>query len=242
MRYKVMRNIVRATKYLLMMFKTPSLVCLSVIGLNILISVTFTYLFPGAGVTVGSTDLIAFISIFILGLLSFKIHFKFLLANAVSRKNIFGAYILSMAILSTAWAVTLTLVLSLISWMHIEIIVLYPLFYGDTSVLGTVVWFAGVFFLLIVIGWFINMVYYRSSKRMAYAISSAPFILSGLLTIINQSTNGKLFASILKFTVAAMGFSGKNPNPFIGSLSLLLLTMIICAFNFLLIRRAQIKE
>lgn len=237
-----MRNIFRAAKYQLMLFKQLSLMCLSIIVLNILISVTVTYLFPGSGVSAGSSDLIAVIWIFVLGLSAFTPSFKFMLANAVSRKSLFWANILSMAIVSTGWAVAVTLVLSFISRMNIKIIVLYTLLFKDNSAAGAFVWFIGVFFLLIVLGWFINMVYYRSSKLMAYAISFVPFILLGLLTIINQTTDGKLFDSIIKFIVTAMGFSGSIPNPYIGSFSMLLFTVIICAFNYLLIRKAQIKE
>ncbi|MEK6264413.1 MAG: hypothetical protein N2B06_06545, partial [Clostridium sp.] len=80
-----------------------------------------------------------------------------------------------------------------------------------------------------------------SSKRMSYLISFAPFVLSGLLIIINQSTNGKLFESIIKFIVAAMGFSGSIPNPYIASFSMLLCVAIICGFNYLLIRKAELK-
>lgn len=84
-----MSNIFKATKYQLMMFIPPSLVCLSIIALNMLISVTISYLFPGSGISSGSSDLIAFIWIFILGLLFFIPGFKFTLANAVSRKHLF---------------------------------------------------------------------------------------------------------------------------------------------------------
>lgn len=237
-----MSNIFRATKYQLMIFKPQSLLCLSIIAANILIAVTVTYLFPASGISAGSSDLIAFISLFILGLLSFKPSFRFMLANAVSRKSLFWANILSMAILSVVLAVTITLVLSLISRMNIKVFVLFTLFYKSTSTTATVVWFIGIFFLLAVLGWFINMVYYRSSKPMAYAISFVPFILFGLLTILNQTSHGKLFESILNFMVRVMGFSGSVPNPYIGSFSMLLLTVIICAFNYLLIRKAQIKE
>ncbi|MGV8984498.1 hypothetical protein [Clostridium sp.] len=236
-----MSNIFRATKYQLMTFKLPSLICLSIIALNILISITVTYLFPGSGVSAGSSDLVTFIWIFILGLVTFISSFKFMIANAVSRKSLFWANILSMAIASIAWAVIITLILSIIKIMNINIFVIYRLLYNNYSVMSTIVWFITVFYLLIVVGWFISMAYYRSSKRMAYLISFAPFVLSGLLTIINQSTNGKLFESIIKFIVAAMGFSGSIPNPYIASFSMLTCVVIICGFNYLLIRKAEIK-
>jgi hypothetical protein len=236
-----MSNIFRATKYQLMTFKSQSLMCLSIIAFNILISITVTYLFPRSGIYAGSSDLIAFIFIFILGIKIFITSFKFMLANAVSRKSLFWANILSMTIASIAWAVILTLILSIISRMNIKIFVLYTLIYNNYSVISTIVWFSTIFCLLIVIGWFISMAYYRSSKRMAYLISFAPFILSGLLIIINQTTNGKLFDSILKFIVASMGFSGSIPNPYIASFSMLTCIVIICGFNYLLIRKAEIK-
>ena len=226
-----MSNIFKATKYQLMMFIPPSLVCLSIIALNMLISVIVSYLFPVSGISSGSSDLIAFIWIFILGILFFIPSFKFMLANAVSRKNLFWSNILSMSILSVAWTVIFMLLISFISKMNIKIIVLYNIFYKGSSAMG-----------IIVIGWFINMIYYRSSRRMAYVISFSPFILSGILTLINQSTNGDLFKYIIKFIVAAMGFSGSTPNPYIASVSMLLTAVVICGLNYLLIRKVQIKQ
>lgn len=237
-----MSNILRATKYQLAMFIPQSLSCLLILAINILISITVTNLFPGSGISAGSSDLIVLIWILILGLSFFIPSFKFILSNAVSRKSLFWANILSLAIVSVIWAGVLTIVLSLISKMNIKVIVLYNLFYKDNSTMGTMFWFIGIFFLLATLGWFITMVYYRSSKRMSYAISFSPFILSGLLTIINQSTNGKLIDAFINFFITAMGFSGNIPNPYIGSFSMLLLTVIICSFNYLLIRKAQIKD
>jgi len=237
-----MSNIFKATKYQLMMFIPPSLVCLSIIALNMLISVIVSYLFPVSGISSGSSDLIAFIWIFILGILFFIPSFKFMLANAVSRKNLFWSNILSMSILSVAWTVIFMLLISFISKMNIKIIVLYNIFYKGSSAMGIAVWFIAIFYLLIVIGWFINMIYYRSSRRMAYVISFSPFILSGILTLINQSTNGDLFKYIIKFIVAAMGFSGSTPNPYIASVSMLLTAVVICGLNYLLIRKVQIKQ
>ena len=151
-----MSNVLKATKYQLMMYKPQSLICLSILAFNILISIIVTHLFPGSGIAAGSSDLVAFLWIFILGLVSFVPSFKFMLANAVSRKSLFWANILSMAIVSVVFAVIFTVVLSLISWMNIKIIVIYTLLYKNSSVMGTVVWFIGIFFLLIVLGWFIN--------------------------------------------------------------------------------------
>lgn len=236
-----MSNIFRATKFQLKMFKPLSLMCLSIIALNVIISVVVNYFLPGSGVSAGSTDSVALIWIFILGILFFIPSFKFMISNAVSRGSLFWANILSMGIISVVWAVTFTMILSLISKMHINMIVIYTLIYKDSSIIGTVVWFIAAFFMLIVIGWFVNMVYYRSDKRMAFVISFAPFVLSGILTIISHISHGKLFEVIIKFIVEAMGLSGSVSNPYIASLSMVFFAAIICVFNYLLIIKAQIK-
>jgi hypothetical protein len=236
-----MSNVFKATKYQLNLYKSQSLICLSIIALNILISVTVTHSFPKAGIKSGSSDLIVLIWIFIIGIFSFIHSFKFMLSNAVSRRSLFWANILSMSISSVTWAVIVTMLLTLINKLHIKIIVLYTLFYNDYSALGTIVWFCGAFFLLIVLGWFINMVYYRSSKRMVYVITLVPFIFAGLFIMVNQTTNGKLFGAISRFIVTAMGFSGSTPNPYLGSFSMGICALIICSFNYLLIRKVEIK-
>jgi hypothetical protein len=38
-----------------------------------------------------------------------------------------------------------------------------------------------------------------------------------------------------------MGFSGSIPNPYVASFSMLICTVIICGFNYLLIRKAETK-
>ncbi|HEY5562299.1 MAG TPA: hypothetical protein VIK72_11200, partial [Clostridiaceae bacterium] len=112
--------------------------------------------------------------------------------------------------------------------------VMYIQLYKDNTAIGAAIWFFVALFLLLVLGWFISMLYYRSSKQMAFVISLAPFVMSGLLTIINQATKGALFDSMINFVVTAMGFSGNIPNPYIGSISMLLISVIICVFNYLL--------
>jgi hypothetical protein len=236
-----MNNILKSTKYQLIMQKSQSLLCFSIIVLNIIISVTVTWLFPSTNASAGSSDLIVFIWIFIIGLTFFISSFKFMLANGVSRRSLFWANVLSMSILAVTWAVVVAMVLTFTSRLHIKIIVLFTMLYKDYSVLATIVWFCSAFFLLIILGWFINMIYYRSSKGMIYVISLAPFVLMGLLIILNQTVNEKLFSGILRFIVTAMGFSGATPNPYIGSFSMILFAVIICSFNYLLIRKAEIK-
>lgn len=240
-----MENIFKVTKYQLMFFKIQTAICFSVIAFNILISVVVGYLIDaqnaGSRSSAGSTDIIALTWIFILGLCCFKPSFKFLLANGVSRKRFFWGNIYCLAIVAGLWAVILTL-LCVLARMFTRITVLYELLYENLNPIHAVVWTFAALFLLAVLGWCINMLYYRSTKRLKYAVTLAPFVLYGLLTVINQATGGILLRSISQFLIAAMGFSAGARSSYIGALTMLLFAAVICSLNFLLLRKAQLKD
>ena len=146
-----------------------------------------------------------------------------------------------MAILSASWTVGVIFFTS-ISRPFTKINVLYEILYKNSNVFRAAFWVFAVLFLVAILGWFINMLYYRSNKKMKAVVTFAPFALSGLLTFIHNATGGRLMGTLLKYFVAAMGFSSDTPNPYTGALSMLLFAAILCSFNFLLIRKAQIKD
>lgn len=238
-----MSNIFKATRYQLSTFKLTSIICLAAIIFNIMISVIITYLFKDSNLYAGISDMIAYITMFNLGIVFFKPSFKFLLANGISRKSLLKANILSITILSVVWGIIVALILWLIKILDIKIIMMYPLFYTKGNLFGDFVWLTSAFFLLITLGWFINMLYYRSSKPMRLAISFTPFILLSALSFVNKLINGQLFSSIGTFFSKAMGFTGNGyPNPYFASLNMLLFAVMLGGFNYLLIRRAEIRE
>lgn len=244
-----MYNIYKVSKYLLDIFKMQFIICFSCIGFNILLAFAVTYLLSSAGrgsaITVGSIDIIAFIWMLILGLIFFKPSFKFMLSYGISRKRFFKGTMLCLIIISLLGAAAVMLI-SVASRNYVNINVLYEILYKNLHPLGFVVWSFTLLLLMGVLGLFINLLYYRSSRQMKYIISLSPLVLSASLTIFDILSNGGMLRSLFHFLVLAMGFPGgvseSTPNPYIGALTMLTLSAVISGFIFLLIRRAPIKD
>ncbi len=239
-----MPNISAVTRYFLKNSGAWTFICFSIIIFNLGLSAVFAYFNNrqngDSNIFVGNIDITPMIVIFILGLCFFKPNFKFMLANGVTRKRFFLAAFLNLAILAAVWALGVTF-FAIISKAFVKSLVLYEQLYENWDTFHTV-WLFAVFFMSGVLGWFINLLYYRSSKWMKVLISFAPFILLGLFLHTNQTSDGILARALAKFIAAAMGFATGIPNPYVGAFSLLLLAIILCACNFLLIRRAELKE
>ena len=240
-----MRHISKVVKFQLLNFKKQTLTCFSIIVLNIMISLVVSHFMQseidGSNVSVGSIDIVAFIWIFILGIGFFKPSFKYMLSNGISRKKFFLASIQCFLIVAAGWSIAITL-LTIISRRYTNIFMLYELLYKNLSALSLIAWMFAAFFLLSIFGWFINLIYYRSGSRVKLLISFFMFALAPLLLFFNIISSGIIFNAMAQFFIVTMGFSTNFPNPYIGTLSMLIFAMIICGFNFLLIRKAQVKE
>lgn len=235
----------KVVKFQLMSLKKQTLTCFSIIALNILISFVVSHFMlseiDGSNVSVGSIDIVAFIWIFILGIGFFKPSFKYMLSNGISRKKFFFANIHCFLIVAAGWSITVML-LTIISRRYTNIFMLYETLYKNLNALSLTVWMFAAFFLLAILGWFINIIYYRSGNKLKLLISFVLFAISPLLIFFNILSSGKIFSAMAEFFIVTMGFSSSLPNPYIGTLSMLILASIFCVFNFLLIRKAQVKD
>ena len=240
-----MLYISKVVKYQLLSLKNQTLTCFSIITLNILISFIVSYFLTsaidGSNVKIGSIDIVALIWIFILGTSFFKPSFKFMLSNGVSRKRFFVANINCFAIIAAVWSIAVTL-LSIISRRYTNIIVLYETLYNNLNGLSFAIWMFAAFFMLAILGWFINIIYYRSGKGLKLFISFSMFAIGPLLLLFDILTSGLIFKGIAQFFIITMGFSSDFPNSYIATLSMLIFAIVLCSFNFLLIRKAQIQD
>ncbi|MBS4008351.1 MAG: hypothetical protein KGZ45_08000 [Clostridium sp.] len=217
-----------------------TLLCFSVIFLSIILSFVVQRFFAGTRENgVGSTDPIALIWIFIIGLISvFGCDFKYLLSQGISRKTFFRAVTLTYIIFAAIWAIGVTFFVMIAAEIT-RIQVLYQIIYRNLDVPGVITWLFAALLLLLMLGWFIALVYLSSDKRTRYIVSLAPFIMFGMLSALNQAAGGVVFQAVLAILTAVMGLSTPVPNPYIAALSMLLVTALLCGCNFLLIRRAQ---
>jgi hypothetical protein len=240
-----MGNILKITKFhLLTLFKGQSITFVATLLLNVLISVVVTNLVkagkPDANATAGSLDPVALVWMFALGIVFFAQSFKFMLSHGVSRRRFFFAAGFSLASMAAIWAIVVT-VFVVVSRMFTRIWVVFDLLYRDRDAMSMVTWEFAALFLFAVLGWFIYLVYYVSGLKTKYVITAAPFVLAPLLVLFNIMADGRIFHAIGQFFTTIMGFSSSIPNPYIGTLSLLLMAVIFGGAIFLLIRRAQVK-
>lgn len=188
----------------------------------------------------GNLEVTAIIFVILMGIIYFSIQFKVMLANGVSRKTFFWAYLPAYAAVSAAFALFVTLV-TLIHRAFVPMITLSQAVYQGANLFdATIIQFA-VYFFCGALGSLIHLAYYRSNTLMRWIITLAPFALIGLLIVWNSAASGKVSYAISKFFNAIMGFAGSTTNPYIGVITLLVLAAALYGGNYLLIRRAPLK-
>lgn len=245
-----MININNSSKFLLHTFISQTIICFLVVIFNILISVIVKH-FISVDTVVGSIDSIVFIWIFILGLSNFKYSLKFLLSMGVLRRKIFISIAVASKITALVWAL-LTILLSRVGGSITSITIIYDIIFKEFTFLSSLVWNFTLLLLLFYLGNMIVLIYYRSGKKTRLLVSVSPFLLYGIMSLINHAYQGRLFNTFSRFFFASMGFaegilsemgfSGAVGNPFIGGLTFAICTIVICFMTFLLLRKAPIKD
>lgn len=201
------------------------------------------------------------ITIFIIGLNSFKEDFKFFSANGISRKTLFCSTVFSLSVLSFVFALINTI--STIPFTRIGVLspmvlLMYHQRYGYASfadirqagcrltpqfLLDNLLWifFAGLF--LAALGLVITTLYYRLSKPFKIAFSiGVPFLLFFGTPLLDELFfQGILIKSIFHSIVMVLGLSGEC-NPYTAMLTFFLLSCAAFALSFLITRKVPIKK
>ncbi len=192
----------------------------------------------------GNRDFIGFsistmIFLFVSGLNSFKVNFKFLQAHGISRTTQYKSSILTFALLTAFMACV-----SLISVNIINLLIPYQTLHNSIFPEGTLiqnfVWTFSAYFFCVTIGWFITMLYYRCGKLMKTLISLLPVFIIILLSVANNLTDGRSSVEILDLMRTGMGL--KDGNSMTGALSFFMLSAVSLFFSYLLIRKAPLKD
>jgi hypothetical protein len=179
-------------------------------------------------------DVTAGVFALLTGMLLFLANFKVALANGVSRKTFLLANLPAAAVFAAVLALFNGLVL-LIHGLFWPIVLVTHLFYPGIHWTGILPLQFAQYFLLMVMGWFVTLAYYRSSVPVRWAISLAPFVLFGLYLAANAKTNGSVYAALTDFWLATMRPAG------IAVISLLVYSAILSGLVYLLLRRAPLK-
>lgn len=198
-------------------------------------------------------ELSTVIFLFVCGLNSFKSNFYFAKSNNVSRKTFIKGILISTAPIALIMSI-IDIIIYSVSKIFIDNITFYEmtfrrvyLIYADSSFRSNA--FMDIINLLLfqftlcivayILGFVINMIYYRSNKFMKVIVSVLPIAL--LITYTNLMYYSKKISTITtKFLDFIFGF---NPaNVYGPMITFLVVALILSLISFLLIRKAVIKE
>ncbi len=241
-----MRNTLGAFKYQLKYFRAFSAIWLLVVMANVAITSLVMLLIvnaPGreSDIVVGQIDAQTCVFAFILGLLSFRTSFRFMLANGMSRKHFYWANLGALAAAMACWTMAV-LVLAAGFKSYAPYKMLYELMYKGAGAAAGICWLFAGFFFLAALGWCINMLYYRCGQLGKILLSILPIVFLVLAAFIDSRLGWTISRALARFAAEAMGLAPAAPDPYRGAGSMLLLAALLCACNYLLVRKVESKD
>ncbi len=205
-------------------------------------------------------EIVSAITIFIVGLNSFKENFKFFMVNGISRKTQLVSTAVSLGILSALFAFIDTInsiLFRLLINLHPLFLQMYAPRYGIETFKNNLLnfnitpqmlaenflWLIFLYFFISMIGLSITTLYYRMNRSTKIAVSIAvPLIFfNGIPAIDEFFFQGVIHAFLVRFAKAAWGFTA-GYNPYIAMVSMFLFAAIFGAVTYLLARRAAVRK
>lgn len=201
--------------------------------------------------TISGIEMASIIFLFVMGLNSFTEPFKMFLQNSVSRKTIFASF----AVIALCLGVGMGLINSLISLLLSGVEKYSTLFfeiYGNRYLgssgnialyFAEFLWNSAIYISVLFLGFLIATLYYRMSKGLKYTVSiGLPAFFIVLLPILDATlTGGSIFKGISSFLLYIFGISN-GFNPYYAIIGFLVLSTVLCAISYLLVKKAVIKE
>ena len=223
----------------------------------IFIIITMTVINTVGNATMSGIEISTIIFLFVCGLNSFKSNFYFAKGNGISRKIFIKGLLISSIPIALVMSI-IDIIINRINNIFIKNPTFYDMAYGNlvgiigdiyngawtqsnslSTIFNTILFQFSFCLLAYVVGIVINMIYYRSNKYVKVLVSVIPvaFIMfSGNFSIRNSA----LTIRVKEFFDYIFGF---NPvNVFACVTTFLVLTVVLWAIAFLLIRKAVIKE
>jgi len=181
-------------------------------------------------------ELVAGSFAFLIGLKYFRPNFNVALANGISRKTFLLANLPVAALIAVVFPVSNLLMIQIhnvfspISTMS-EMI--FPLI---TGWLWSLLFQFALYFMLLIGGWFITFIYYRSNALLKWIISLIPFVFF-IIPIVDSQFYYQSIHPVLKNSIMWVFHQPARPP-----LLMLIFSAILAAFTFLLIYRAPLKD
>ncbi len=211
----------------------------------------------------GALELVSLITVFVLGISSWKPYFKLFSANGVSRKTLLCSAVTGLGTVAVILSLIDTLNTLLISSftnyqsmfsqayyrIHIDRMFdantqdMYAAFHYTFQMLAQqFLWSIFAYFWIAMIGLFITALYYRMNGGLKIAVSvGVPVVWIFVLPSLDQRLWGNGLSHVTQtFFNFAWGFSN-GYNPYIGIASMLVFTIVTAALAWLLVRRANVK-
>ncbi|MDF2700391.1 MAG: putative rane protein [Haloplasmataceae bacterium] len=226
-----MNTSLKVTKYQLFDYKLGLIIFYSIIAIISVIIITSNVTSDGNMSGIGLSTVIF---IFIVGLNSFKVVFKFMQVNNVSRKSFLMGSIQAFLIVAFFMTIIDFLLGSFLKNLFLYIS-LYELIYMEKSVLKEIIWSFLLYSLAINLGFMITIIYYRVNKLFRTIISVLPIFAVLLIILMNTVTNGFILKSLNKFILFLT-------NPISSMICLFIGIIVILSCSYLLTRRAVVKE
>lgn len=196
------------------------------------------------------------IFLFVMGLVSFKESFRLFMQNGLSRKTMFSGYITALFPITVAMALfdrTTGVILSRLgtdgNYLYQDLVkILYNSRYIADSAniqlyLEGLLFCICLYLMIIAVGLFITVAYYRMTKYMKVAVSiGVPGILFVVLPILDGAVaGGAIFRFISNSISTLMGMNGQA-NPYIAMATFLAAFITLCCLIFLMMRKAVLKN
>lgn len=222
-----------------------------IVGIATLLTLSTYHFVQEAGnrASIGGLDFASVIFIFVMGIVSFKSSFKFMLANGNSRITFLKGHLLSIFPLTAVMAI-LDIIINRIS----NIFVVNHSFFSQIylpknsfenvtpNLIRNFIWSFAILSLFAIIGFCIALIYYRSNKIMRIVISIIPFAVINILGFLNgpSNTNGAIGNAIHHIWESIWGIP--QHNPYIAVFSMSIGFICFTFVSFLLLRKAPVRD
>lgn len=208
------------------------------LGLILLLNLILGIIFKKSGITGGSTDIITFIFAPILGMELFRIVFRFSIFNGSSRKTYLLSSMLTILLTSAVWTV-ITGIIIILSKKFATNIIIFPMIFSD-GLVAMFTWIFVVSLALICFGWLVSILFNVLSKNAKLIVMFAVIIIGTIFSLLNvyvdsfASFAGRMFGLLL-------GITENFVSAYLSAVMFLILAAVLVLFNWLLIRRLEIK-
>ncbi len=222
------------TEYQISQYKLQSIIMLGVMTFNLILGI----IFKANGTEGGSVDVIPLCFALICGLILLRISFNFSICNGVSRITFFKASLLTISIVTIAWAIITTILLVISEQFAQSLIIVSLLF--DTSLISKFIWLVSSIFFMFVLTMFISLLLITLSKRAKYILMALLISLAPLVVLFNILIPG-FMSGVLDFLLLFIGVTSGQPSIYLSSLMLIMLALCLLVASWFIIRRIEVK-